>query len=491
MTPVIEERGFFWWQASAVADGDKAIQTSVAGILTIDDKGNIELRLDRPLPHPTLRVGFGTVLPDDQFLIGRLSDSDKVVLLMNIHAMNFAWGSYGVGSNRFSAGVCLQSDVEIDSNPEAFEEIRIELHGLEDWLGMASLTYEKGETDGNIVEGEVKYKRQSYEYKFEDAVLCIESVTSAPLNLLSNGPYAELHFKQSNWLSYKSRLALSCQSAKVVCTRLEEFFSILLGSYFRLEWPYLITRGVDSERWYKMYSYRGAAPEYKPDNSNTLTWFFFVRDTLGELFSSWHKNREHFGPGYYLYIAGLRKADLYAEHRFVNLIWALESLHRKQANEDDSAQPSERVRRILSKFQSVEEKKDLQWLKGKLKYAEDPTLENRIFESFENLPIGLDLRALRKFARRCAQRRNEISHTGGPGDGETFSAFHEDISKLLEALAFLYHAHLLKELGLGDDWILKAFRDSFVAKSRILPAFEAFSLLGLPNSTGEESALQS
>ena len=105
------------------------------------------------------------------------------------------------------------------------------------------------------------------------------------------------------------------------------------------------------------------------------------------------------------------------EHRFVNLVWAIESLHRGwQRDAGEPANIERRKRRIediLSRFLAEGDKKLREWLAGRLKYAYEPRLEGRIVETFQRLPFAIDPRKLRTFAQRCARRRNDISHEGG------------------------------------------------------------------------------
>jgi hypothetical protein len=71
----------------------------------------------------------------------------------------------------------------------------------------------------------------------------------------------------------------------------------------------------------------------------------------------------------------------------VNLVWAIESLHRGWQR-DEGGSPNverrkKRITEILSRFFGEGDKKLREWLAGKLKYAHEPKLEDRIVESFQ------------------------------------------------------------------------------------------------------------
>jgi hypothetical protein len=117
-----------------------------------------------------------------------------------------------------------------------------------------------------------------------------------------------------------------------------------------------------------------------------------------------------------------------------------------------------------------------EWLAGKLRYAYEPRLEDRIVESFQRLPFDLDPLKLRAFAARCARRRNDISHEGGSRPDEDAASFHSELRVLAEALQYLFHALLLQEVGLSRDLLLKALTRGGIGSMSIVPALRAVGI---------------
>lgn len=148
--------------------------------------------------------------------------------------------------------------------------------------------------------------------------------------------------------------------------RIEEFLAILTGSYYCLDWPQLIFGEGNDAIPCVLYFGRNVDKSSAPEMRNLWTIFPQVRDRFGALFSSWKKKRVEYGPGFYLYLGTLRSSTMYVEHRFVNLIWGLESFHRKRPPE--SEQPSkvkEKVDRILKCVkENTDTKPYYKWLKG-------------------------------------------------------------------------------------------------------------------------------
>src|ERR1700746_508390 len=113
-------------------------------------------------------------------------------------------------------------------------------------------------------------------------------------------------------------------------------------------------------------------------------WAHFpqIQQNFGDIYTTWKAKRETFGAGFYLYLATRRGMRLYPEHRFTNLIWGIEALHRKMHPElREATSVTKKIRRIIDE---VTKKSDKTWLQRQLRYAGEPNLEQRIFEMFGN-----------------------------------------------------------------------------------------------------------
>lgn len=149
---------------------------------------------------------------------------------------------------------------------------------------------------------------------------------------------------------------------------------------------------------------------------------------------------------------------MYVEHRFVNLIWGLEAFHRKKGG--SSTAVAAKVKRILDK---IDDANDKRWLAKRLEHAHEPSLEQRLFEIFKALPLGLDETKLRTFCHACAKLRNDISHFGGERHDVSYSEFLKDANVKSEALAILYHAVLLHEAGIDAKILRRWVFDNFLS----------------------------
>jgi hypothetical protein len=119
----------------------------------------------------------------------------------------------------------------------------------------------------------------------------------------------------------------------------------------------------------------------------------------------------------------------------------------------------EKIERILSAV----DKKDRRWLARVLEHAQEPNLEQRIFDVFAPLPLGFNEAELKQFATLCATERNLLSHFGGRSDTDSYDQHLNTWVLLSYALDLLYHARILQELGLPSAALRRIFWDIFPA----------------------------
>jgi hypothetical protein len=126
----------------------------------------------------------------------------------------------------------------------------------------------------------------------------------------------------------------------------------------------------------------------------------------------------------------------------------------------------ERIQGIADQVKPDREKK---WLLNRLKYADEPNLADRIFQTFSTLPIDLETKRLRKFATQCAKNRNDLAHFGGVRAGKTYQKFLNEIDAQFDALSALYHVLLLHEIQVADEvsrrWIYDGINSSLIKRN--------------------------
>lgn len=465
-----------------------SLETSIPGKLTISDEGHIELQLEGALwledPEVSFHWDKSRWLPTEARVVGQLNNHNEPhILLFNLVRTDFPFIDDKPIRQSYEADFCLTNDFAFpdDFSLEKFHALRIELKGLKKWLELDSIDVGHSFRDGDKTEFYVSYKHHEFKYKTHEAEIAIENLILGDSGFrLSDQPMAKFGIWQTNWLVCSPFRESTFAELQNRFFQIEKMFLLLLGRYFRLDWPTLVGSSADSERWYKVYSFRGPEGAKLPWSIYLWTTFSSLSEKFGDLLDNWQRNLEKYEVSYELYIASLKKPLQHREHEFMNLVWAIESLHRSWQRElGESAsvmRDKTKIDEILKRFATPGDKELGRWLKGKLKYAYEPTLEQRIVEVFGRLPFTIDTAQLRSFATRVQKRRNDISHEGGPRLGEDAESFRIEIQELAEALGYLFHALLLHEIGVAPDTLLKTMTQSGLAERNILPAMRRVSI---------------
>ncbi len=484
MANVLDKRGRFWWHNETIGQ-TASLETSVTGAIKISEEGQIDLDLEGSLwseeAAGNLTWGEPRLLPDGKRIVGLLGEygDGGYVLLDDIERTDFSLSDEKPGRQKYGALRCFSCRFPFVEtfDLDHFCELRIELLGLDEWLGLDGIRLEEQYRDGEDAEVKVTYKNHKIPYKTPAANVCLESLVlgaSPWLDALSHLPTSKVDIRQTNWLVYSPKTECKLGDFQIAYRRIEELIALLLGTHFRMDWPTLVASNGEPDPWCKFYFYRGPAQHQLPPSYLRWTTFSSVRDSFGELLYQWQTKAERYGAGYELYLASLQNPLPHPEHRFVNVVWAIESLHRNWRREAGEtareAKQKQCIQEIIERFDEPSDKKAKKWLTSRLKYAHEPNLEERIVEAFGRLPISLATSQLRAFATRCAKRRNDISHEGGCRSDEDPNEFRSELQNLTDALCLLFHALLLHEIGIGDEQLVAVMTKSGLAELRILPA---------------------
>lgn len=472
---ILEETGYFWWSDLTVPSGYLAPDAGVVGKLTIDEEGQSHLELEGVFPSElgplAAFAGGESPLLEGKRIHGILKGSNKTVRLSQLRRDGSHFKTNGISFERYAALQCLVGDGPFRemTEPMEFHRLTVELKGFEEWLWLRGITTER--TESGITAAYIVPDK--FTYQLDDGELQIV------FGLM--GPYRGKHHGSSLALTEYAEIvqiphrALPLAGMQAQYVLFADLFLLLTGSDYSLDWPTLTCGEGDRPARFRLYFARHASRAIEPPGPRQI-WINFpqLREKFGELFANWRMRREQWGPGVYLYLGTRRSVSLYEEHRFIMLMWGLESLHRRRAQPVRGAEKLRaKVDRILSQVQQAKDKK---WLERQLEHAAEPSLEQRVFESLEGLPLDLDKDALRKFSAACAEKRNEISHYGGRRHDGTYDSELEELHKKSEALSNLYHILLLREIGI-DDQRLNAIANRGIRSYGIRSSFVDVGLL--------------
>jgi ApeA N-terminal domain 1 len=445
---ILEERGLFWWDTGPLPDNILAPEERVAGVLKIEEDGRATLELDGWFPSQQGPAGVinQKPLPSDRRIQGRLRDSNKSVLLMKLQRDGGRFSTGGISFERFVASCCLVSNSgPLRDRALTFNQVEIPLEGLEEWLRLGGLKSSRGKRGVTV-----KYKRSPKKrYRLNDGTLSFDYALDGKMGGAFLGTSATMRVTAS-----ATRRFDKPQSIETIQTEhrlFEDLLLLLTGVVFALPWPEVRATKTESHSlyfWRALYDAKDEPPKYYDCVANYIQ----LREDLGAIWTAWKGIREELGPGVYLFLGASKRAQLYVEHRFVNLVWGLEAFHRRRQTLPKNTPIRTKIDRILGQVA----KKDRRWLASRLENADEPALSERLYQTLRSVPLNLEDNRLRTFATDCARLRNDISHFGESRQARTYGEFINDTNSKAEALSTIYHMLLLQELGVNQS-ILKAW----------------------------------
>jgi hypothetical protein len=479
-TALLQERGIFWWADEPLPTTQFAPESAVGGELHVTSEGRITLDLDGFLTQNNSR--FAALGASDDPILktkkieGLLRESNKHVLLFDLSRRGGRFASSNVSFEGFMALFCLVGTSPFPKTKReiTFSFLDVDLKGFEDWLRLGTIRVKRTK-----VGLRANYRHpKDIQYKLTDGKLSLKYDLSGPFWGQSRN--SETRLKEIVRLRLTTKPKFTLSQAQTEFGILQDFLILMTDSSFNLDWP---TVAVTNRKRYNLYFHRVTNTASAPRMHETLTNFLQVKENLGALFDAWRTKREVFGSGFYLYLGTRRGMDIYTEHQFIMLIWGLEAFHRRKSGSRKSTGITERVKRILGQ---ISDSKDNKWSARQLKWAADPNLEQRLFETLKSLPLALDEDRVRRFASGCARDRNDLSHFGEQRDGgSAYSDFLVELHRKSEALGYLYHVLILYEIGL-DEMILKWWVNESFYAFRIRSALAEVGLLEKPKPQAPE-----
>lgn len=459
--PILSARGLFWLTGSPDV---MTAELATRGTLTIDTRGKIDLKLDKDEwkwgePSETLAA-----VHSRRFAItGCLVDTAQYVRLERAFVSRaHPFSATGCSVTAIGAFICLVSDrTSRDLRGQALANIvRIPLGPLRAWLDRPM------PVTVPAVEGfEVRYPAEpDTTYALQFGQLKVVSGCRAQSDFTQRW----LTVTPEAWLEFLFNEPLSLTKAGDLFSDIEDLLVLLTDFEVSLDWPVIRFPGIDVNA--TLYCTRRRSRETHFSAIECWLLFSQLQDDFGIIVERWLALRDEFGPAFHLYLGTRRGVDLYEEHLFVNLIWGLESLHRHTGRLPDTSRIQAKIERIRKCVDASLSARDRKWLEDRLTIALEPNLADRLHALFSELPLRVSAEALWAFSERCARRRNDISHVGGPIQRAGYADFVLELHHLAGALSHLYHAAILLRLGISAAAIERVFFDkhgSFVIRSRL------------------------
>lgn len=436
----IEEHGFFQW-----AESDKE-QSAVAGILTISSNGVINLELHETLAGRDGTEGLfpGQTIETNKSIIGILKSSVRYVKLSKLVSNGSQVGV--ITYEKFIANECFISDAS--NIPTEFSKLLIPLNGLEEWTN-----------PGNIDLTGDSHKRLSLElelaknmaWDIQDGKVEIRNSFSGKR---PNNFSTAVNISLISEILFTPNTPTTANEMISWYSSIQDLLGILTGTTLTLPWPKLYWINDEGHQSATCYYPRLPSTEEKVLRHSILIDLGLVQDTFGSMIDKWLLMRKSMGPGISLYLGTRRNFKLYKEHRFVNLVWGLESLDRRTQPTKESpvdANLKNKIERINDAIKDVLNSKDRKWLSSLMTSRCEPSLEERLYKTLEPVAIEIKKEALKTFCKECANLRNDLSHFGGERTQGDYQKFISRVSNNIEALSNMYLLLILNLIGISSQ----------------------------------------
>lgn len=445
---MLKEHGRFWWAEEKFPEGEIAPARYVNGVLNISDEGQIEIELDGLLPKEKGKSAYilSQAISPDRKIVGLLKNINKYIVAEDLLRSGGVQSRTSISFEKFSAMRCAVLDKK-PSRETKIKTIRLPLSGYEDWLKSDFFpikTFKRGFSIKREPNRDLRAKGEHGRI-----ALCHHLSARSFEDQDSKG----LFLNEVSNLNFTPKKAVTIDEASRLNELVQDFLSVLTGSEYRSNWPSTsFTNGAKGTIHY----FRIKSDENRPEEHRCSIPFRAIESNFCSLFFSWLTNSKEHGPGIYLYLSTKRGVRAYTEQRFFSLISGLEALHRSTFGDQETDSYRTKLQRILA---DVKEANDRKWLQKRLKNAGAPSLETRLRQLFETLPIDFREDRLNKFCGNCARARNTLAHYGHiekDDDPET-----QKIWRINEILSGLYHLLILSKIGVDKDIIkdgLRSFR---------------------------------
>jgi hypothetical protein len=284
------------------------------------------------------------------------------------------------------------------------------------------------------------------------------SFSASPLTLTH--PQTEVAIEQNTWISFTPSTSQKLEEYMNMMQVMQNFLTLAMSEP---TYPVVLEGQSESEKVdlegtiiYPEIKIFFLQPIYKSPELESLSRYnmlFTLKEILSrkKVVKNWFKKRELLQPACDAYFSTLYQRGMYLNNKLLNLTQALESYHRRVMKniELPKKEHEKRIKKILENAPSVY----TDWLDGKLKYSNEPTLRKRLKDIWNQCPPNISgkLGTKNTFIDKTVNTRNYWTHLDD--DNKSKAATGIELSYLTLKLRILIVVCFLKEMGFTPDEI--------------------------------------
>ena len=452
----IETHGYFWLPEDP--------ENKLPGNLFISETGRIRVEVIG-LFSDTLTATknlMGGIASETDRILGIVEEGGRVTLKDCLYQPRRLGLSGGLSGSTIIAQLALVG-ANFDMQEEmAFSEFRISVDGLEEWLFISGIQIEQDFED----------RSGSISYRLPDEIpISLPDGVDLEINFALSFPEVSFPVTRAG-VTQETRMHLTSDEPKSMefglslARKLSNFLSLALDQSvsFRsievLSGPDFGNALAGPTQPVKVYGqFIPMAERESPIRWHDILFKYSeVEGRLEELLAAWLQNYADLEPVLNLYFSNKSNTFQYLDVKCVHLAQAIEALHR--------VTNPERKAILEQEFEVIQEtllrccpQKHRDWLEGKLMYANEPSLAQRVREMIEPFKHWLGNKKRRKrFIREVVETRNYYTHFSGGRKQAATSV--TELQELHDKLDTLFQISLLRQIGFGDEHIESLLQNS-------------------------------
>jgi hypothetical protein len=446
---MIEEISYegIWWLPAKPED-------QITGTLRFNqDKGaNLDLIgsfVDHFEPGPITGKAF-----EADIILGKSANGKDITLYRCFETHSKTSFPGMTTSSLFAHAVFIGAHFD-DAEKITFNRLSVRFTNLDEWVNVS----------GFNIKYDHKYRRVSVEHTIPDSITTTINSLKISLEFSRKGPgftavQKEASIKQEAFIRLEQDKPKPISDWTKLLYRFENFlalgtaeptYPISVEGYNNK-----IVEKISEKEYPKSISiyYQLIGDPLKVKTKLPYDMFFTYKDIADRFeicLNSWFNKLEELEPVYDLYFGTLYNPHMYLDQRFLNLIQAIESYHRRMISNTELSEEDHKQR--IDSILDVAPTEHSNWLKQILRYSNEPTLNKRLLDvlTLHNSAIKKFINKKKSFARKIVSTRNYFIHYDKSLAKE--AARGRDLFNLTEKLDILLQICLLTELEFTPEAI--------------------------------------
>jgi len=358
-------------------------------------------------------------------------------------------------------GVAFKSEKDI-----TFNQLRVRYSQFDAWVDISGFTFKD-----NRVEQVLRYKQPN-----PIRILIDDELTLYIDFLGSWAPYSvtEPRMTQRTWLVIVPSKPIHLEKYLQVMRRLEIFLSFAICEPIhpldirgKTEFA-KVTKGDYSfcEDVGVFYQLASTPKQRTTASFEPMFSYETIANRFEDILRNWFKKAERLEPIYELYFVSVYGRQMYQEQKFLCLIQALESYHRRMVNNRELPEKdhNKRIEEIMCHVPSEYQ----EWLERKLDYSNEPTLRRRLDELLNRFPTTASslIENTGAFVSEVCKTRNYLTHY----DPKLKDAVAKGnaLDRITWQLTALVEMCLLEELGFTLDEVHNCVSTKYSGQKRFI-----------------------